>query len=555
MNSNKLACFKSSYLLFVAFLLVLPQIITKNMVIGSDAIFHFNRFYETAMQIRHGNFHYYLSLYGFQQSARIVNGFYGPLFAYLQGLLVLIAGSWFRYQVLSNFCLYLLAMVSMEELLKSFRLSKNMRINLSIIFTSTFAIQYWVTRQGFTSWGAALFPWCLIPMVRLYQEGKLPVIATAISLALMVQVHIFSGLLLASCYGIYFGVLMLRSNNRWLLGKQLILAVLLFLPLVGNLLVSWFQLYGANRILPPFINQQMFLNTINGTSYYWVLNPCFLLVFFGGLFFFASKSRSQNLFFRTSMKGGLFFCLLSTSLVPWRYLVAKKVFVIQLIQFPFRFFVPATILLIVAFAASPFQQKFEKWLRIGTVVAIIQMLLLSLFTLAPWQTDAALQKAGGHVFLSSANLEATKRAFYSNDLSEALALVEKATPDYLPQYGKAEKNAYQAYQTSVIERNADFEKRVVSGGLEVSWQGLKKQWVELPIICYGATLVIDEKGKPIDYCVNQNGSLRLKEQRGENRVYIYYPQSPSLIFSLGLLGGTLLLLFVVSKKEFRRGII
>ena len=175
--------------------------------------------------------------------------------------------------------------------------------------------------------------------------------------------------------------------------------------------------------------------------------------------------------------------------------------------------------------------------------------------LAPWQTDAALQKAGGHVFLSSANLEATKRAFYSNDLSETLALVEKATPDYLPQYGKAEKNAYQAYQTSVIERNADFEKRVVSGGLEVSWQGLKKQWVELPIICYAATLVIDEKGKPIDYCVNQNGSLRLKEQRGENRVYIYYPQSPSLLFSLGLLGGTLLLLFVVSKKEFRRGII
>ncbi len=48
------------------------------MILGSDVVFHFNRFYETSQQIKEGNFQYFLSIYGFQQSARIVNALYGP---------------------------------------------------------------------------------------------------------------------------------------------------------------------------------------------------------------------------------------------------------------------------------------------------------------------------------------------------------------------------------------------------------------------------------------------------------------------------------------------
>ncbi len=50
--------------------------------LGSDSIFHYNRFYEAAMQLKMVTF-LLLSLYGFQQSAGIVNA-YGPFFAYLQ---------------------------------------------------------------------------------------------------------------------------------------------------------------------------------------------------------------------------------------------------------------------------------------------------------------------------------------------------------------------------------------------------------------------------------------------------------------------------------------
>ena len=72
--------------------------ISGNMILGSDSIFHFNRFYDTSQQIKNLDFHYFISLYGFQESGRIINALYGPLFAYFQGILVLISKNWFTYQ-------------------------------------------------------------------------------------------------------------------------------------------------------------------------------------------------------------------------------------------------------------------------------------------------------------------------------------------------------------------------------------------------------------------------------------------------------------------------
>ena len=69
-------------LIIIAFavLLVTPQLFTRKVILGSDSIFHYNRFYEAAMQLKNGNLSYFLSLYGFQQSGRIVNALYDPFF-------------------------------------------------------------------------------------------------------------------------------------------------------------------------------------------------------------------------------------------------------------------------------------------------------------------------------------------------------------------------------------------------------------------------------------------------------------------------------------------
>ena len=45
-------------LIIVAFavLLVTPHLFTRKVILGSDSVFHYNRFYEAAMQLKNGNF-------------------------------------------------------------------------------------------------------------------------------------------------------------------------------------------------------------------------------------------------------------------------------------------------------------------------------------------------------------------------------------------------------------------------------------------------------------------------------------------------------------------
>ena len=48
-------------LIIIAFavLLVTPQLFTRKVILGSDSIFHYNRFYEAAMQLKNGNLSYF----------------------------------------------------------------------------------------------------------------------------------------------------------------------------------------------------------------------------------------------------------------------------------------------------------------------------------------------------------------------------------------------------------------------------------------------------------------------------------------------------------------
>ena len=65
------------------YIIMYPQLISHGVILGTDSIFHFNRFYDTAKQIQQGSWSYFQSNFSFQQSGRVINAVYGPLFAYL----------------------------------------------------------------------------------------------------------------------------------------------------------------------------------------------------------------------------------------------------------------------------------------------------------------------------------------------------------------------------------------------------------------------------------------------------------------------------------------
>ncbi|ANK67464.1 hypothetical protein [Loigolactobacillus backii] len=103
-------------------LMLLPQIYQHSVIIGGDAIFHMNRFYDAAMQIKTGHYNYFLSNFGFQQSARIVNALYSPVIAYIAGLILLIANSWLKFELITSFFIFIISGLSMYllETVKSF---------------------------------------------------------------------------------------------------------------------------------------------------------------------------------------------------------------------------------------------------------------------------------------------------------------------------------------------------------------------------------------------------------------------------------------------------
>ncbi|MDO4205674.1 MAG: hypothetical protein Q4D01_04230, partial [Streptococcus gallolyticus] len=217
----------SLMIMLVAFLLILPQIISKGVIVGSDFLFHYNRFYETAMQIKTGNFSYFISLYGFYSSGRIVNALYGPYFAYFQGLLVLISRNWYTYQLVSRFLLSVIAGFSMYRLIRRVAVKPKISLAIAIFYMMTFSVQYWTFRQGFSSWGAAFMPWCMIPAIDFVKTKKVGVLRLAVAVALMMQVHMLSCFLLIVSYLPFYLYGFIKSKEKKTIIIKGIQAVLL----------------------------------------------------------------------------------------------------------------------------------------------------------------------------------------------------------------------------------------------------------------------------------------------------------------------------------------
>lgn len=536
---------------------VLPQLVTKNLIIGSDAIFHFNRFYDTAMQIKNNNFEYFISRYGFQQSARIVNPFYGPLFSYFQGLLVLIGRSWFGYQVFSNVTILIISGFSMYILMRNFSIKKTISVYTAIIYMTTFSIQYWLMRQGFTSWGAAFFPICLLPICDMLQKKSFNKIQLGFFTALMMQIHLFSAFLLVCCYFPFFLYAYKETKDKLLLIKKIVSAILIFIVLTMNLWVSMYYLYCGDTIQNPFINSSMSSNTINSNSYYWIINPFYLvLIILFCICMLIKYFRRTETSLKIVIFTGTFFLVLSTSIIPWSYLLHKKIRLIELIQFPFRFFVPATILFLIAFALI--LNKFiwhKKLVRvilfILTLLSCVQAIALSFVTLSNWNSDKNFIQAQKHVYFFSESSKEIKRSFHDKELYKALLLVQKATPDYLPVYSK--ENKYFTYAKEIINNQDNFTKEVQDKELLVYWNGNDKELV-VPVVLYKRTN-IELNGKRVDKDKMKRtsiGALVVKSNMKYNTLKISYETPILLTYSnfIVLVGFSVTIIYLGYKYFF-----
>lgn len=528
----------SLFIIVFAILLVTPQLFTRKVILGSDSIFHYNRFYEAAMQLKNGNFSYFLSLYGFQQSGRIVNALYGPFFAYLQGGLILISGTWFRYQIVSRVLLHILAESSMYALLKQCKVKTSIALSLGLLYATTFSIQYWTMRQGFSSWGAALLPYCFIPAIHYVFYQRVDQVRLALSMALIFQVHVLSALMLVMMYlpfYLYTFVKVTASKKKETIVKVLI-AVILFLLLTVNVWGVLLYLRGANHLLDPFINREIGKNGIDGTARYWLYTPISLMVLLILQFIYAIVNWKKLARWKRILHFIYFvFFFLSTGLFPWQYLVENGNTFAELIQFPFRFFVPATILLLAITGLTV--TRFVNWRKSIAVllfafagVGLIQNIMDTTDRVKSAAQDGELISIVKHTYVEG-DYQTISLTMNDSDLSQFLNLVVKPTPDYVPIYGTIGKqNTYDLYYENIVT-NQRTEKLIEDNYLVLTWQADEGEELNLPIVVYKDS-ILTLNGKELDkddYNLSTIGTPTVSSQEGKNKLELRY-QEPKWIF-------------------------
>ena len=528
----------SLFIISFAILLVTPQLFTRKVILGSDSIFHYNRFYEAAMQLKNGNFSYFLSLYGFQQSGRIVNALYGPFFAYLQGGLILISGTWFRYQIVSRVLLHILAESSMYALLKQCKVKTSIALSLGLLYATTFSIQYWTMRQGFSSWGAALLPYCFIPAIHYVFYQRVDQVRLALSMALIFQIHVLSALMLVMMYlpfYLYTFVKATTSKKKETILKVLI-AVILFLLLTVNVWGVILYLRGANHLLDPFINREIGKNGIDGTARYWLYTPISLMVLLILQFIYAIVNWKKLARWKRILHFIYFvFFFLSTGLFPWQYLVENGNTFAELIQFPFRFFVPATILLLAITGLTV--TRFVNWRKSIAVllfafagVGLIQNIMDTTDRVNSAAQDGELISIVKHTYVEG-DYQTISLTMNDSDLSQFLNLVVKPTPDYVPIYGTIGKqNTYDLYYENIVT-NQRTEKLIKDNYLVLTWQADEGEELNLPIVVYKDS-ILTLNGKELDkddYNLSTIGTPTVSSQEGKNKLELRY-QEPEWLF-------------------------
>lgn len=553
-------------LIIIAFavLLVTPQLFTRKVILGSDSIFHYNRFYEAAMQLKDGNFSYFLSLYGFQQSGRIVNALYGPFFAYLQGGLVLISGTWFRYQIVSRILLHILAESSMYALLKQCKVKTSIALSLGLLYATTFPIQYWTMRQGFSSWGAALLPFCFIPAIHYIFYQKVEPIRLALSMALIFQVHILSALMLVMMYIPFYLYTFVKASvtKKKETFVQVFITVILFLLLTVNVWLVLLYLRGTNHLLNPFINREMGKNGIDGTARYWLYTPISLMVLLVFQIAYAILNWKNLAKWKKILHFIYFiFFFLSTGLFPWQYLVENGNTFAELIQFPFRFFVPTTIMLLAITGLTV--TRFVNWRKSIAVllfafagIGLIQNMMDTTNHVKTAAQDGELISIAKHTYVEG-DYQTISLTMNDSDLSQFLNLVVKPTPDYVPIYGTIGKqNTYDLYYKNVV-KNQSAEKLLEDGYLVLTWQAAEGEELNLPIVVYRDSILTlngQELNKD-DYRLTTIGTPIVSSQKGQNKLVLSYQEPRWLVIAILipiLVLGVISLQWVYTKVNIKK---
>ncbi|MFC6294077.1 hypothetical protein ACFQH1_02355 [Lactiplantibacillus daoliensis] len=571
------------YLIIVAIsiLMILPQIITRVPILGVDSSFHFNRIYEDAMQIKHWNFSYFQSNYGFSQSGRIINAVYGPIWSYALGFLMLIAGSVFKFQLAADLLLLIISGAGMYLFSRKSGANELFATIGTIMYLNVGWLPAWLTGQEFTAWGMMVMPFVLMMGIQMITDHEHPVnvLLLAISVAAIIQVHMLSALLVILALIPYFVIGMINAKNRLsMLVKTVVAAILAFL-MSANIWAAMLNVTTGNHIIQPFGFPNMTGSSLNlslGNSYMFTLGVVCSVLFIIQIFVALTvKGLPLTVYINTFV--GAAFLIIGSQLFPWEQLAVRIPAIRSWLQFPARLGSIVGILLIAGMAGyltqavKQFDHIQSDWHRhfnwptilfvLGAAILMIQNLKSMNVQIRQWYTNQPIQRME-HIYISKGTSATDIRnAFKGPDLSAGFAIVGKGTTDYLNQPAKyltynKKRDAYLDYIAQVVQKKDAYQKKVLSdGSLLVTWNAQKNGKKQIPIVSYSKSQITLNGNKKWDshYQHSNIGALIVSQRKGKNTLIIKYRQGKTFtVFGMLALIVWIIVLLLLGLQSFNQ---
>ena len=493
--------------LVLATLLQLPQLANHVGLIGADTVFHFSRFYDTAQQIQNHNFSYFQMNYGMGETGRIVNAIYGPFFAYVLGALLLVAGSWLRFQILLVYLLFVISGIGMYQLGIKLKMSRVVATILASLFLLTGYIYYWIPSNSFNAWGAALMPYVLMQGVALFNDGKRRFnwINLALTMAIVGQVHLLSTLLAILVLIPFFIYGLLSTADKKRMWRDTVKAVMLCLILTANVWGAFLVLYPTNLMGAPLD-----------------FSPVLT----------ALRLKSA----------GTIFLFVSSDLFPWQFVQRHYPAVSNYFQFPNRFTAIAYPLLFIGIGLTV-KRLTEKYDFQFKFLVEAFLIIVCLFNFR-----ADFQETTQKVNDVKPNIERLND-FRDKNLTGIINKNHTGNPDYLPL--KEKKNSWDiaGIVSEKLNKDNGYNKQAISGGrLKIEWQGDQDKQTILPITIYNQSRLL-VNGKKINPKLNEIGMPIVQSKRGKNTAILSFktPAWFTTLLYISILGWVMMLIYGVFK--------
>lgn len=570
------------FLTMMAAEFVFIQMRTGRLIIGSDSIFHFNQIYEAEQQIKNRNFSYFMSIYGFHQSGRIVNAVYGPVFTYILGAMLLVVKSWYRLQIITSFLVYLIAGCGMYWALKKAKVRPWIGALLAAVYMTIGWIPRWQLGSNYSAITGMLAPYMLVIIIKMLEEKKLPWIALTVLMTISVETHLLTAVLLSVLFFPFwlYGVKISGNKKQFLLdtGKAVGITTALSLQfLVPLVLVAKTNILTMPEKMSLVKNALHFEKVTRSIKTGLLLDSNtrdnlskWVLTFFclqGLAAIILAKKQKFNLAITFY---GLILLYFSSRLFPWKLLEATMFS--RKLQFPSRLVSIAYPLLLLGAGIS--LEMLANWAnkQNETMIAVLLAMLLTIFagsrvimlnnqiyTNAGWGYMPGVKKSTT-TYLGEDNdkddFEIVQAVSHLDHPGYFIFEAEKLIPDYLAVQKKASaKKVNWSYYRSILENNQTVGKEAISGGrIKLTWYQKKAGKQQLPVVTYAQSSLTVNGKKVTNYQKSLVGSPTVMSKQGKNTAILSFndPWWVKATIALSIILNILAAIWLIFKKRFTK---